>query len=329
MRNITNRKAGFAVLLSFVFMLLIVGALQAQEQTSPPELPDTIQIESPGLFPEGIEYDAVQDRFLIGSMAEGGIFAVTGSGAPQAFITDPDVASSVGIQVDADRNRLLVVSSDTRVFIDPTLPGRAELAAYDLESGDRLFLVNLADLTDDPTHVANDVTVDAEGNAYVTDTFAPLIYKVDVDGQASVLVRDEAFNGQGGPGLNGIEYHPGGYLLAGSIPGKLFKVTLDAEPTVTEVALEQPVVGADGLILDDYGRLIVVSGQLATVFALHSDDDWNSAVVDATFGTDPEGVATTATIRDGEVYVLYAHLNVFGTPDVPETFQIVHVTFEQ
>ena len=319
------------LLLLTVLVLVLLGAalVQAQEATVDP--PAQIVIEQPGLYPEGIEYDAAHDRFLVGSLSQGGVFSVTDDGTLTPFVIDPDLLASVGIHMDAAHNRLLVVSSDTRLFLDPTLPGFARLAAYDLESGERLFMTDLAALTDGGPHVANDVTVDADGNAYVTDTFAPIIYRVDPSGEASIFVEDERLAGEGGtPGLNGIDFHPDGFLLVPLMAqGLLYKVPVADPEALTEVALDRPLYGADGVTLLDDGRLVVVGGQAGTVYEVASDDGWATAVIERK-STLPAGVvATTAAVRDHIVYVVYAHLEAMmaGAPP-PDAFEIVRTEFE-
>lgn len=314
----------FASAFIILTLILIWAPVEAQDGA-----PAVIQIESPGLFPEGIEYDASRERFLVGSLGQGSIFEVADDGGLSLFVDDPDLISSVGIQIDNNTDRLLVVSSNTRLFMDSTLTPFAQLGAYDLESGERLFLVDLAELSDYAPNVANDVAVDAEGNAYVTDTFAPIIYRVDPDGEASIFWEDERFAGQGGPGLNGIEYHPDGFLLV-PIMGQLYNVPVDDPASMTEVVLDQTIVGADGIILDTEGRLIVVSGQQGRVLALRSDDGWSTATVEAELATIPGSIATTAAIREEEIYILYAHLEAMmaGVFDHAE-YEIVRLDFEK
>lgn len=311
-----------------IALILLVGAFVVSAQDTP-ALPDLISIASPGLYPEGIEWDAAHERFLVSSLTQGGIFEVRADGEPVRFITDEQIPSSVGIQIDAAHNRLLVVSSDTRLFLDPTLPSFAALAAYDLETGERLFLTDLAAVTEFHPNVANDVAVDADGNAYVTDTFAPVIYRVDMEGQASIFVQDDRLSGQGAAGMNGIDYHPDGFLLVPMMLGQgFYKIPVSDPSAMTAVEIDQPIVGADGVILTDDGRLIIVSGQTGTVIALRSEDEWASAVIDGQFAITPGIVASTAAVRDGEVYVLYAHLEAMmaGLPS-PDVFEIVRAEF--
>lgn len=76
----------------------------------------TIKLNTPGIIPEGVEYDTKNKRFLVGSLAKGTVYAVAKDGTLTPFIEDPDLKSSVGIEVDEERNRLLVPNSDRAVF---------------------------------------------------------------------------------------------------------------------------------------------------------------------------------------------------------------------
>jgi sugar lactone lactonase YvrE len=312
--------------LLLLIIALVPMTLHAQEEDV--VSPDLILVERPAFFPEGIEYDAERDRFLLGSLVEGTIFEVVGDGEPTPFIEDPDIASSVGIHIDVERDRLLVVSSNTFLFMDPTLPYNAEVAAYDLETGERLFFTDLVNITEYAPNVANDVTVDDEGNAYVTDSLAPVIYRIDVDGEASVFWEDSLFDGQGAPRLNGIEYHPDGYLLVPA-DGRLYKVPVDDPAALSEVTLDAPLPAADGITLHPDGRLIAVQGQIATVTALESDDDWTTANIVGTAQTNLAGTATTAAIRNGEVYVIYSHILAIMLGETPpQAYEIVRIAFD-
>ncbi|MGH7539673.1 MAG: SMP-30/gluconolactonase/LRE family protein, partial [Gemmatimonadota bacterium] len=204
-------------------------------------LPDTIRIRQPGLHPECVEWDAPRDRFLVSSATTGAITAVRDDGSHSVFIDDPEVVGSIGIHIDSAGGRLLVASSDMRVFEDSSFPGRAAVGIYDLESGERIRMVDLGALRPEGRHFANDLTVDGEGTVYVTDSFSPVIYRVALDGTASILVEDERLSGE--PiGLNGIEFHPDGYLLA-AVMGRrtLVRVPLDEPSGLTDVSLDEPV----------------------------------------------------------------------------------------
>ena len=304
-------------------MLLVLPAV-AQEVT-PEAAPEAIVIEQAGILPEGVEYDAQGDRFLFGSLSMGTIFEISESGAPEPFIEDPDLASTVGIHIDAANNRLLVTNSDAAVFSEGDAPGAAGLAAYDLATGDRLFLADLGALVPDGRHFANDVTADADGNAYVTDSFSPVIYRVDAEGNAEIFIEDERL-GTDSFGLNGIDYHPDGYLLA-AVGGSssLYKIPIDDPTSLTQVELSEPL-SIDGLILfPDGGALYAVAdSESATreLVGLTSADDWTTAAVMARVETG--GNATTVALRLGIPYYINAYL---GDPSA-EQYEIVPAIFD-
>lgn len=294
------------------------AAAQAQVETAPPPaadaggaLPDEIVIERGGFIPEGVEYDQTNERFLVGSLAEGTVFEIAPDGSMTPVVEDGELVSSVGIEVDGERNRLLVCNSDSSVFQGQG-PGQAKLGIYDLGTGERTLMVDLAalveDAPEDASFFANDVAVGADGAAYVTDTMQNLVYRVTEDGEAEILHR---FDGM--PQPNGIVYHDGGYLLVvGLGSGSLYKIPVDDAAVATEVELAEPIAGGDGMVWTSDGRLAVVSNSTSTVIALTSDDDWATAQVAGTAGFSGQG--TTAAVAGDEVWVVKPH---FADQDPP------------
>jgi sugar lactone lactonase YvrE len=270
-----------------------------------------------GFIPEGIEYDRANGRFLTGSLAEGSIFVIGRDGSVTPFITDASLVSSVGIEADEPRDRLLVANSDRAAF-QPGNVGQAKLNAYSLTTGERLATVDLAAVIgtpkDPPQYFANDVTVDADGNAYVTDTMMNVIYKVTPDYQASVFHR---FAGMEGPQLNGIEYHPGGYLLvvAGA---QVFKVPLANPGGTSQVTVAEPVAGQDGIVWAADGTLAVVSNSAQQVVKLRSNDDW--ATAQRAGVATLVGQATTAAAVGDDIWAVHPH---FADADAPSVEQAV------
>jgi sugar lactone lactonase YvrE len=278
-----------------------------------PTIPDSIVAARGGFIPEGIEYDTDNARFLTGSLSEGSIFEIGEDGSVTAVIEDPDLASSVGIEVDEERDRLLVANSDAAVFQGQS-KGQAKLGVYDLNTGERLAMVDLGATLNagpDASFFANDVTVADDGTIYVTDTMQNVIYRVGADYQASVFHRFTTT--AQGFALNGIVYGPGAYLLVAEMgAGSIYKVPVAAPDTTAPVALAEPVAGADGLTWMGDGRLAAVLNSTSRVVALASSDDWASAQVAgvATF----EGQATTGAAVGNEFYVVQPH---FADQDPP------------
>jgi sugar lactone lactonase YvrE len=285
------------------------------------DVPDEIIIEHHNLFPEGIEYDAARQRFLLSSFSEGTIYQVTDDGTISAFIEDDNLTSTVGIEIDHVNNRLLVANGDTSFS-----PNTAMLGAYDLETGERLFFVDLSEVYPADMHLANDVAVDRQGVAYVTDTFAPVIYRVDMDGTVSVFMADEtlAF-------INGITVHADGYLLLGAYPNLLLKIPLD-EPELMPVELGNGIEFevTDGMVLHPDGSLVMVTFPDSIIYRLRSDDDWVSATLVSTSRDHAAGWGTTVALRGESIYVIHSYLNrlmdEMGDQDI---FEIVRVEFEE
>jgi sugar lactone lactonase YvrE len=273
-----------------------------------------------GFVPEGVEYDRVNQRLLVGSLTEGTIFVFGRDGTVTPFIADPEIASSVGIEVDEERERLLVAGADYAVFKHGNV-GQAKLAAYDLTTGERLALVDLAAAiqtsSDSPSYFANDVAVDADGNAYLTDSRMSVVYKVTMDYQASVLHR---FTGlPRGVALNGIEYHPDGYLLVVA-DDRMFKVPVADPAGTTLVNVSDPVDGEDGIVWASDGTLAVTSNSDEQVVKLRSTDGWATAQRVAVASL--RGQVTTAASVGDEIYVLHPH---FSDDDPPSIEQAIFV----
>jgi sugar lactone lactonase YvrE len=316
----------------FILMLLVVALPFTLAQDE--ELPDLVLAQHTSLHPEGIEWDAANGRFLTGSLAEGTIFEVADDGTVTPFIEDEDFLNTIGIHIDPATERLLVCNSEVAAFNDPEVQGTAQLGIYDLNSGERLQFVDLGALLPEGRHFCNDVTVDAEGNAYVTDTFSPVIYKVTPEGEASIFVEDDQLGNENGGG-NGIDFHPDGYLLV-NINGSasLFKIPLDDPTALAQVELSEPFA-ADGMVLDSAGNLIAKAttfnedGSMnSELLEVASEDDWASAEILRRAPLDANLAPTTVALRDDVPYVIHAHFSEFFGGQPLDEFEIMRVDFE-
>ena len=272
------------------------------------DLPERIVVERGGFIPEGIEFDTTARRILTGSLVDGTIYEVRADGTLAAFAVDPELVSSIGIEADEPRDRLLVANADRAVFGGPG-PGVAKLGVYRLSTGERLAMIDLGRLAggdaDDIVFV-NDLTVDAAGNVFLTDTFRNVIYRVDPSYQASLFYRFEPTTDLA---LNGIVHHVDGYLIVAAVGsrGVLFKVPVADPQSAKPIDLSQPATGADGLVWDAAGRLVVVSNASGTALAYVSDDGWETATLDGTASF--EGQATTGAAVDDAIYVVQPHFS--------------------
>jgi hypothetical protein len=319
--------------MSSKFLVLLAGVALVAACT-PPEPPKSAAAPPPpakpagevitakrgGFIPEGVEYDQSNGRFLGGSLAEGTIFEIKRDGSVVAFATDPELKSSVGIEVDEPRDRLLVANSDRAAF-QPGNVGQAKLGVYSLTTGERIAMVDLAAVIgtpkDPPQYFSNDLTVDGGGTVYVTDTMNNVVFKVTPDYQASVLHR---FTGlPQGVQVNGIVYHDGGYLLVVANE-HIYKVPVANPDGTSEVKVSEPVPGQDGAVWAADGHLVVISNSADApkAVALTSSDDWATASRAA--AATLVGQATTAAAVGKDIWAVHPH---FADADAPSLEQAV------
>jgi len=272
-----------------------------------------IEFEAPESYPEGVTFNPKTSNYYVSSARLGTIGEVSSDGKYKAFYQSPELKSTYGLKISNDQKRLFACVGDANYskFKSPGTDKKlAHLIAIDLKSGKKVLDVDLAGLVPGK-HFPNDLTLDKSGNAYITDSFANVIYKVSPDGKASVLAKSDLFMTEG-VGLNGIVWNPGNFLLvASSGAGTIFKVDVANPMNITRVELPQFFMNADGLLLNDANTLTLVqNGGSNRIFQLQSSDNWKSAKVkSATKYEDRFAFPSTATANKGEVWVMNAKFN--------------------
>jgi len=324
-----NRSIRGALLAAITTALLAGGTLPATAATGC-RYPEVVAGHADTLHPEGATWDAVHHRFLVGSLRHGTVSVVEPDGSAATLVDDPDVlVSIIGLHVDAARGRVLVANADPGAGLrtsSGTFHRLAGVGAYDLATGRRLFYVDLAAVAGDGgQHFANDLAFGPDGTAYVTDSFAPVVYRVGVDGTASVLLRDARLAAtDGGFGLNGI-VRQGGWLVLGKYEdGTLWRVRIASPTEVSQVRVATApgtLTGLDGLLRRPDGTLLGVTNQLGAAghdaeVELRSDDDWRSARLSAVHPS-PDQAPTALTPGPADTtYQLSGRLDLLfaGTP---------------
>ena len=133
------------------------------------------------------------------------------------------------------------------------------------------------------------------------------------DGEASVLVAGDPL---APGGINGIEYHRDGYLIAAQVEGgALVRIPLDDPTNVSTIRVGESF-RADGIVFLPDGRLAAVAGTgdgdaaRTEVLLLESADGWTTASIVARWPAAPN--ATTAAVRGDDVYVIDARFADMG-----------------
>lgn len=350
--NTTSTRAVSTTALVFATLLAAVGC--ASERPSK-ALPAAARDEGPSvlratttspMYPEGVAYDAKSNSFFVGSVREGTIGRIDAHGRYTTFADAPELVSSAGLFVDGARRRLLVAVGDVGVAARSAASTRDRLARVveiDLDTAKVLRVTDfqtLAGLGATEHLFANDVTADAAGNVYATDSAASIVYRVDVAGHASIFARSPLFGPPpdarpGFPHLNGVVAHPHGFLLVGHwSKGQILKVPL-VDPSHPKIVAEG-VFGADGLVLASERELVVVRNYVdhasagneprvtGSATVLTSSDDWETTQVIARGTGDAISVPTTAALRGQDVWALnFPYDEFFANPKSASRREIV------
>lgn len=312
--------ASFLCSTRFFILLFLVSALPIayiiHSETSEPAT-HVYHYHSGGWLRECAKWDQLNRRFIV-SFFEGGlgVVSVDQDHAPSSVLeevvvvenTDSGKNSSLGLVVDRPRNRVVVAIAD--VF------GKrySAVTAYDLTTWRRIFLTQLSG-PEGEKGFADDVAIDPEGNAYVTDTSGSKIWKVGVNGEFLYAIKSPLFAQKEWYkklfGLNGIVYHQNGYLLViHTFSGNLFKIEIGK---ADEVKLVNIIGGSlrfgDGLELISSTKLVVAGNPTKL---LESSDDWETAVVVGKFSGATHRLVTAATVKDDKVYL--NHIFGLGYP---------------
>lgn len=287
--------------------LLITAALVAGLVAAPAAadathgLPPVMTPAATNLFPEGVAWDPTRQALLVGSQTNPATISAVGrDGVARPVVTDPNQYGYAGLKVDARRGRILAAIGN------PFAPGFSFLAVYDLRTGAQKQLVDLSG----EGHAANDLALDPAGNAYVTDTAAGAVYKVDLSGHVTTLVSDPRLTPA--PGANGIVWHPRGYLVVGNYTtGKLYRLS---HGRLTELRAPS-LVGADGMALRPNGTLVVVTNRLAglpgSAPAVHELALVGNRAIPLRTTPWPDAAPTTAAVTPYGVYVVDGHLDTW------------------
>ena len=308
-------------------VLCLVACNTPDPEFNAPVIPERIDFRAERQYPEGIAYAPGLDKFLVSSITQGKVGTVDQNGRYADLITNNALISAIGLKVRGDK--LYVCNGDLGVSNKSTPATKlktAGLFVFDLATQQLLKAVRLDTLLPGVGHFANDVAFDALGNAYVTDSFAPVIYKVTPDFKTSII-NSPLFAGASGFNLNGIVYHSDKFLIVVKAnEGKLFKVDLNNTNLITEITgVNLP--GGDGMVLYN-GDLFVVNGQ-KQVSQVRSSDGWKTATLVKTDAVGYEQSTTNVEVN-GKIYTLNARIGeVSEALDDPSKLQASQYSIRQ
>ncbi|MGI8477894.1 MAG: SMP-30/gluconolactonase/LRE family protein [Thermomicrobiales bacterium] len=286
MKRRHTRIIGAALALALGAISAAPAFAQSTPSASPVAVSDvaataTFNLPGDAVFPEGVAYRSdvpgLEDRFFVGSTTDGTIFSVDlKSGKASVFSAggaDGRIVA-VGMKLDAAGHLIVVGGPTNMVFV------------YDARSG--AFIRSFMTTPNVKTFL-NDVTVTPSGDAYITDSYSPNLYRIEasqlagpdssggatpvdatpaaaekldpwLDLNGSPIVYGDGFN------LNGIAASADGasLLTVQTNTGKLFRIDI-ASKAVTEIAVRgHGLKGGDGMALEG-STLFVVHGIISVV----------------------------------------------------------------
>lgn len=339
-KNLKIMKYSIQLLFMLLFSSYLIACSESEVNTE--KHPDKITIMSEGYFPESFVFDTSEDVFYVGSIRKGMVVKVDLEGNIENFVENDALKSILGMVINKSTNQLLVCNSDPG-FSEKTTgqspPVLANVVAYDLTSGNEVANYDLSTLLPTGTPLlVNDIVLDDAGNAYITNSLAPVVFKISKEGEMSVFISNDSWAPTPDSfGLNGIEYHEDGFLIVAQYnAGSIYKVPLDDPSNFSVITIDKGIHSVDGIRLIDNENLIWVSNVLDPstgidniIYLVKSTDNWISSKVtnDVVVGTGNE-FPTTIGLVDGNPYVIYSHLTdlMAGNATVSE-FEIKEVVF--
>jgi hypothetical protein len=131
------------------------------------------------LIPEGIAYDPLDEAFYLSSVQKCKIIKIDKYGRISDFTEQRQngLISVLGLRVDVERRILWAVSSYGfyKANIPRELLGTTGVFKYDLKTKK---LLKKYMLPQEENHMLNDLTIDSNGDVYVTDWRVPAIYMI-------------------------------------------------------------------------------------------------------------------------------------------------------
>lgn len=269
------------------------------------------------LYPEGGALDPSEGAFYVGSLRHGNITKVDTNGTESIFYAGNGEAGrlTLGMQVDTARRQLWVCTTNNSL-------GRIWI--FDLATHARLADIDLT--TVNAEAACNDVLLDTDGSALISDRENSHIYKIDASRRVSIWAHDPLLEG-GLVSLNSMAFTPdhSAVLTAVYLPPALIRVSTSNPRDVRKVKLSGDMFmdgfnvlnGPDDLVMHGTQLIVAFGSSLKRITA--TDASWTKATVKSTRTIG----GVTALVQNGdELYGINGQSVRFLLRVPPAQFQI-------
>ncbi len=218
------------------------------------------RIEEKGLIHEGIAFDEYGENFYVGSVRERKIFQVlAGEKALRFSKIDDGLWGVFGMKADAKR-RLLWVCNGTvpeMAGFNSNAKKQTGLFKYDLEE-EKITARYL--LEESGEHLFGDLTLAANGDVYLSDSFSPTIYRLQNGADSlEVFIQDERWGSPQGITFSTDE----NYLFVADYLSAIYRIDLNSKEVLELPHPENAIVsGIDGLYFHKGDLLAIQNGVL-------------------------------------------------------------------
>jgi sugar lactone lactonase YvrE len=288
-------------------LALVAACTTAHEQSPAPD----ITIVGDRVFPESVTSTA-DGRVIVGSVF-GSIYRTEPGGATATRWIDVTASDGgdiavFGVLAHDPSNTLWACTSGNPWGDGTPTTDPVALRSFDLSTGAPKAVYPFPPLDGEGRSVCNDVTIAADGTAYVADTQGARILKLAPGASdLELFVADPAL-----AGVDGIAFTQDWTLYVNTVTtGQIIRVGIESDGSagpLTTIAVDTALGGPDGMRLIDGDRFLLAENQAQRLGILDIEGDAAKLIVlkaDAASAPGATMVGNTAYVLDSQIQLLF------------------------